>query len=465
MNYLSMKSLFVCVAIALVTTVNAQTKKRENPEQQHIYRVTLTDKKGSKHSLKHPERFLSQRALLRRQRQGLQVDSTDLPVSERYCKEIARQGATIVGCSKWLNTLLLTGCNSQVLDAIKAKKFVAKVEQVWQAPDTLYKPRVREDLVVGKTTETGEKKDFYGRGATQIDMLNGRALHNEGYRGKGMMIAVVDGGYMNADRMPILDNISILGHRNFSATHKEDIFAEVDHGTMVLSCIGANRPGEFVGTAPDADFWLLRSEVDDYEQVVEEDYWVMAVEFADSIGADIISSSLGYQNFETGIGDHRYRDQDGKTATNSRAASMVAGKGMILVNSAGNFGRGAWKKINCPADATNIIAVGAVHANRVNTDFSSIGPSFDGRVKPDVMAMGGQSTVVDGSGIVTTANGTSFATPIMTGMVACLWQAHPTMTAIEIMNLIRSCGDRFDYPDNIFGNGIPDFGKAHSLAK
>lgn len=457
--------LLLLTTIVTSSAVNAAPQKRENKEAQDIYRITLTDKKGTKHSLRHPEKFLSPRSLERRARQGLTIDSTDLPVSDAYMKQIAKTGAKVLGQSKWLNTVLINGCNAERLSKIGKLNCVTKIEKVWAAPDTLYAPAVRDEITRSEVGTAKSDASYYGNGETQIDMLGGKVLHDAGYRGQGMMIAVVDGGYMNADKIKLMDNIKILGTKNFAPTHPESIFSEVDHGTMVLSCIGMNRPGIFVGTAPEADFWLLRSEVNDYEQVVEEDYWVHAVEFADSVGADIISSSLGYQNFETKTGDHKYSDQNGQTATNSRAASMVARKGMILVNSAGNFGRGSWKKINCPADAHNILAVGAVYANRVNTDFSSIGPSADGRVKPDVMSMGGGSTVVDGTGEVTTANGTSFATPILTGMVACLWQAHPTMTAMEIMNIVRRCGDSYEEPNNIFGYGIPDFGKAHKMAR
>lgn len=465
MKTIHFRTLLLMAILFFAIGVSAQGVKRENRDAQHIYRLSLTDKRGTKYSLRKPEKFLSERAIQRRNRQGLALDSTDLPLSEKYLKEIEKTGAKIVGHSKWLNTVLVNNCDEQRLAAIRNMSCIKKVEQVWQAPDTLYPQRKRESLAKAITPKTDSQAPYYGKGETQIDLLNGKPLHDEGFKGQGMIIAIVDGGYMNADSIALLDNVNILGSRNFAATHQESIFKEVDHGTMVLSCIGMNRQGQFVGTAPEAQFWLLRSEVDDYEQVVEEDYWVAAVEFADSIGADIISSSLGYQNFETKIGDHRYRDQDGLTATNSRAASMIARKGMVLCNSAGNFGRGSWKKINCPADAHDILAVGAVYENRVNTEFSSIGPSHDGRVKPDVMSMGGKSVVVDGEGLITTANGTSFSTPILSGMVACLWQAHPTMTALEIINLVKSSGDRFDCPDNIFGNGIPDFGKAHSMAK
>jgi subtilisin family serine protease len=221
-----------------------------------------------------------------------------------------------------------------------------------------------------------------------------------------------------------------------------------------------NRPDTMVGTAPEAQFILIRTEDGRSESLAEEDWWAAAVEFADSIGADVLNSSLGYHHFDRSLGDHPYRELNGRTSICSRSASLLAGKGMILVASAGNEGLGTWKKINVPGDADDILTVGAVNAQRVNTGFSSVGPSADGRVKPDVMAMGYHSAVVSGKGTLTTANGTSFSSPITCGAVACLWQALPQFTAMQIINLVRSAGDRFEYPDNVFGYGIPDYWKA-----
>ena len=218
-----------------------------------------------------------------------------------------------------------------------------------------------------------------------------------------------------------------------------------------------------VGTAPGASFWLLRSEDGDTEQMVEEDYWAAAMEFADSVGADVVNSSLGYTKFDNNADNIEYREQDGLTRLISRTASMVASKGMILCNSAGNEGWGIWKRIGCPADAHDILAVGAVDRNGGNAMFSSLGYSADGRVKPDVAAMGVFSTVLDIRGQIGHANGTSFSSPILAGMVACLWQAFPDLDAYEIMELVRRSGDRADCPDNVFGYGVPDFGRAYRL--
>jgi subtilisin family serine protease len=191
--------------------------------------------------------------------------------------------------------------------------------------------------------------------------------------------------------------------------------------------------------------------------MAEEDYWAAAVEFADSAGVDIINSSLGYHRFDDATQNYRYCDLDGNTAMISRTASMLARKGIILVNSAGNDGLGTWKKINVPADARDIITVGAVSANGDNAAFSAIGPTTDGRVKPDVMAMGSPTSVITGRGSISKDIGTSFSAPLVAGMIACLWQAFPDKTALQIIEMVRKGGNRADCPDNILGYGIPDF--------
>ena len=289
-------------------------------------------------------------------------------------------------------------------------------------------------------------------------MLGGNRLHRHGFRGKGMVIAVLDGGFMNADVIPALTKVRQLGFADFAQpVNQESIFHGIDHGTMVLSTMAVNEPGMFIGTAPDAAYWLLRCEDTQSETMVEEDYWAAAVEFADSAGVDVINSSLGYHHFDDPSQNYDYCQLDGHSSMISRTASMLARKGMILVNSAGNDGMGTWKKINVPADASDIITVGAVSANGSNAAFSSIGPTADGRVKPDVMALGSPTSVITGRGVISKDIGTSFSAPLVAGMIACLWQAFPDKTALEIMEMVRKGGNRADCPDNIYGYGIPDF--------
>lgn len=428
-----------------------------------IYRVTLKDKKGSDYSLKQSYKFLSSKALERRAKQHLHVDSTDLPLSRKYLKQLAENGFKVIGGSKWNNTVLVKDTSATTASRLATLKFVKSVVRVFSAPDSVILDR--PDSVVSDSIQfkSNQAKHLYGQGRNQIEMLNGIRLHEAGLRGKGMLIAVIDGGFMNVDKMNYLKGVNIVGTRDFVYPYASDVYDELDHGTMVLSTMAANDDSIFIGTAPEASYLLLRSEYGPLENLVEEDYWAQAVEYADSVGADIVNTSLGYTRFDDKAANHTYREQDGQTALISRTASMMAGKGMILVNSAGNEGARAWKRIGFPGDARDVLTVAALNADSVNTWFSSVGPSIDGRVKPDVAAQGGASTVISGQGIVTKANGTSFSSPILCGMVACLWQGLPNLTATEIMQLVRKAGNRSDCPDNIYGYGIPDFWKAYQM--
>ena len=294
----------------------------------------------------------------------------------------------------------------------------------------------------------------------QVEMIEADKLHQAGFRGQGMTVAVIDGGFLNADAIPLLQNVKIEGTRNF--VHPGwDVYAELDHGMSVLSCMAANHPYTLVGTAPEASYWLFCSEDPDCECLAEEDYWAQAVEYADSVGVDVVNTSLGYYAFDDRSKDYRYRDLDGRTSLMTRSASMAADKGMIVVCSAGNSGDKQWKKITPPADADHVLTVGAVDARGMNTTFSSVGYTADGRVKPDVMARGGHTALIRPNGRVSAANGTSFSAPVLCGGVACLWQACPQLTAKEVMELVRRSGDRFECPDNIFGYGIPSLWKAY----
>ena len=311
--------------------------------------------------------------------------------------------------------------------------------------------------------------------AHQIEMLNGLRLHEAGLTGKGMVIAILDGGFQNYDRIPALQHARVLGVRDFvepagqtgSTNYTSNTnpvgksFHQIDHGTRVFSAMAAYAPEVMIGTAPDASYWLLRSEDPATEQPVEEDFWTMAAEFADSVGVDVINSSLGYHQYDDGLPSYRLRDLDGRTAFISRTASMLARKGIVHCNSAGNSGIGEWKKIGVPADAPDILTVGAVDKKGVLAAFSSIGPSQDGRVKPDVVALGHNTTLISGRGTLVHDMGTSFSTPVTCGMVTCLWQGLRQLTALQIIELVRQSADQYDAPNNIYGYGLPDFWKAY----
>lgn len=444
------KSLFmVLVTVALTASAKQDTLK---------YRISLTDKVGTTYSLERPEEFLSAKAIARRERQQLPIDSTDLPVCDAYVKAIKAKGVKVVVKGKWDNFVTVSCNDTARITAIAHLPFVKSVEKVWAAsapnPDAL--PLKRDTL----STQPYKLENRYGLAYVQAWLSHGDRLHRAGYTGEGMTIAVMDAGFHNVDRVPALGNLKLLGTKDFVGESKS-IYLESDHGLKVLSCMAANQPHTMIGTAPGASYWLFRTEDEYSEHLVEQDYWAAAVEFADSVGVDLINTSLGYATFDDESKNYRYRDLDGEYALMSRQASRVADKGMVLLCSAGNAGQGTWKKISPPADAKNVLSVGAIsHAKRLAA-FSSVGNTADNRVKPDVVAVGEDTYVIGTDGIPVTANGTSFSTPVLCGMVACLWQARPELTAKQIITLVRQSGDRADFPDNIFGYGIPDLWKAY----
>lgn len=471
--------LLILLIVSLMVTLSSAgsaSKKKYPGGKYYIWRYTLKDKHGSTYSLEHPGRWLSHKSIERRRRQKIELDSTDLPVSQKYLRLIdktlnarrigekkSKLEWVMVGTSRWNNTVLIHSNDSTVLSHLDTLDCVSKSQCVWVSPDSVdrYVKHTYHDTFNAWDSIKGVS---YGNGKEQIEMLAGQRLHSIGNRGRGMTIAVLDGGFQNADVIPAISRANILGTKDFVYPNSQYFYQETDHGTKVLSAMATNEPEVLIGTAPEARYWLLRCEDQQTEQPVEEDYWAMAAEFADSVGADIISSSLGYNDYDIPNYYHQH-DLDGKTALISRTASMLAKKGMILVNSAGNSGMGPWKKIAFPADAYDIITVGAVNMEKKNAPFSGVGPTQDGRVKPDVMALGSPASLISGRGSIVRDMGTSFSTPLVAGLVACLWQALPEKTAFEIIDLIRQTSSNYNKPDNIFGYGVPNFWRAYMIGK
>ena len=481
----------MATAATLTATAALPSKMKYPGGRQYIWRYTLRDKQGSPYTLDHPGRWLSHKSIERRRRQGLSLDTTDLPVSTRYLREMENKARSLnkkdwdlIGTSRWNNTVLVRSADTTLLRSLAELAFVAEARQVWQSPDSIERGTVKIKVHEQWNPWDSIKGEIYGNGKEQIEMLQGHRLHSIGMKGKGITIAVLDGGFQNCNEIPAFQHANIVGGKDFVWSHNESrgsasdnrilqledpipttLFRATDHGTKVLSTMATNEPQVLVGTAPEARYWLLRCEDTETEQPVEEDYWAMAAEFADSLGADIISSSLGYNEYDKHIGDYRQRDLDGQKALISHTASMLAGKGIILVNSAGNSGMGPWKKITVPADAENILTVGAVNRDKQNAPFSGVGPTQDGRVKPDVMALGSPACLISGRGTIIRDMGTSFSTPIVCGLVACLWQALPDKTAIDIINLVRQTASQYQEPDNIYGYGIPNFWRAYMIGR
>ena len=418
------------------------------------YRISLKDKAATDYSLQKPEMYLSKKSIERRKRQGLEIDSTDLPVCKKYVDAIRKKGVHVLVTGKWDNFVTVSCNDSMLIAEIAGLPFVRSTERVWRG---VAKRASERDSLINKPLRTDS---LYGPAITQIKMSHADRLHEAGFKGQGMTIAVIDAGFHNVDKIEAMKNINILGTRDF-VNPEADIYAESSHGMSVLSCMAMNQPNVMIGTAPEASYWLLRSEDEYSENLVEQDYWAAAIEFADSVGVDLVNTSLGYYSFDDPAKNYRYRDLNGHYALMSREAAKAADKGIVVVCSAGNSGSGSWKKITPPGDAENVITVGAVNKYGVLAPFSSVGNTADGRVKPDVVAVGLGSDVMGTDGNLRHANGTSFSSPSMCGMVACLWQACPELTAKEIIELVRRSGDRAVFPDNIYGYGIPDLWKAY----
>lgn len=446
------RGIWGCLLLACTLQLSAQ--------KTYKYRINLRDKAETTYSLNDPQAYLSERALKRRMKQALPIDSTDLPVCQNYINAITDKGAELVTQSKWNNTVVVQLSDTSLIDKITTLPFVIAARKVWTAPDSI--PARNPERKKEVTNKVKKGDNYYGDAYRQISVHHGDSLHAAGFRGEGMQIAVIDAGFYNADEISVFKKMNLLGTRDFVNPHS-DIYAENYHGMKVLSCIAANKPHVLVGTAPEASYWLLRSEDNDTEQPVEEDYWAAALEFADSVGVDVVNTSLGYYEFDDKTMNYRYQDLDGHYSLMSNSASMAADKGLVLVCSAGNSGRGVWKKITPPADAENILTVGAVNRDLINADFSSVGNTTDGRIKPDVMAVGVSSAVTGNDGTISHANGTSFASPTFCGLVACFWQAAPWLTAKQVIKAVQNAGDRKNNPDNIFGYGVPDIWKAYQL--
>jgi serine protease AprX len=367
-----------------------------------------------------------------------------------YVSSLQEKGITILGTSKWLNA------------ACVASEDVVKTTDLYFVAHT-------EPL--GKyTVETQQIQELYsyGEGDWQIEMMGLDQYHLAGFTGKGVKLALFDGGFYKVDSLPIFDSLwannQIIASRDF-VTNDTLTWRESTHGMQVLALAGINYPDSMVGAAPGASFVLARTEVTSSERHVEELNWLRAMEWADSIGVDIIHSSLGYSEFDSLEGDYTYFDMDGKSTLITIAAEQAASRGIFITNSAGNLGNKPWYYITAPCDGINVLCIGAVDSFKTVANFSSRGPTSDGRIKPDVTAMGRNNTVPDENGILKRGSGTSFSGPLVAGLVACLKGAHPTKTNAQITEAILKSSDRYFTPDIAYGHGIPNAMIADSILK
>lgn len=428
------------------------------------YFVAFTDKQNNPYSVSNPSAFLSARALQRRANQNISINISDLPVTPSYVSQVAGMGVTVLNVTKWFNGVIIQTSDTNLVNSIGQLPFVSGVRQhLHKHGDLPVKAERKDKFAVmrgEKSPSAAALNPAYGGAWNQISMLNGDFLHDAGYRGAGIWIAVLDAGFDRADSLPAFSELHaenrVIAVRDF-VDGDTLVYDHHSHGTAVLSCMAADVPGDMIGTAPDASYILLRTEDAPTEFVIEEYNWACGAEFADSIGADIINSSLGYTEFDDPQQNHTYSDMNGDNTIVTQAADIAASKGILVVNSAGNSGGSPWYYIGAPADADSVLALGAVDAVGTVAPFSSRGPSFDGRVKPNVCAQGWNTFLAFTDSSYGYSSGTSFSSPVMAGMAACLWQSCPSFSNMQILHAIEISADHFLNPDSLYGNGIPDF--------
>ncbi|MEI6410300.1 MAG: S8 family serine peptidase [Bacteroidota bacterium] len=456
-----MKYLFL-FAFFLALQISAQAQK---PPIIGKYWVEFKDKSNSPYCSCRPWEFLSARALDRRARAGIAVVENDLPVNARYVDGLKAKGAIMHHTSRWLNAATVIA-DSATAAGLRVLPFVKSVQYVGRhiVPKNIPNKAPKKRLALEQIPKAGDGSEEMGYSSLQNSLLNMQLLYYAGVRGDNIWVAVMDGGFTNVDTMPFFDSIALTQRLipgwDF-VEHDRAIYEGAQHGTSVLSVMGANIPGYFVGTAPKATYFLLKTEDTAGEYPVEETNWIAGAEWADSIGADIINASLGYTSFNDTTLSHNFAQLNGRTAIGSRGASIAATKGMIICNSAGNSGDEPWRYVGVPADAPGIVAVGAIDQAGKKAGFSSFGPTSDGRIKPDLCAPGDQVVVAGNLGTqLGLSSGTSLASPMLAGAIASLWSAYPEKTGAEILDAVYASADQANEPDNARGYGLPNMAKA-----
>jgi len=436
----------------------------------NCYRIYLSDKNNNPYSIDNPSAFLSQRAIDKRVRFNIPITEQDLPVNPQYKQQIQALNAQIqiLAVSKWMNTISIYCTNNSIVQQISNLPFVDSVAAIGstQLQDNPVASVPENPVNMMQNVPSSTKEDIdYGGGYTQIAMHNGHRLHAKGYKGEGMLIVVIDGGFKtledNSFYQKMVDQGRFVGKYSLRPNFVNETGS--GHGMRVMSVMAADESGILVGTAPKASYAVIQSECPETEQPFEEDLLANAFEIADSLGADIINTSLGYTIFdEYPQGNHSYEELDGQTCFATRCANLLNEKGIVTCVSAGNNGNNDWYYISTPTDANNVLSVGGCNIDSVITDFSSHGPSYDGRVKPDVTSLGNWVRIYYFPGASLIDAGTSYSSPIIAGLSACLWQALPQFSASEIMQLIRESGHLYDNPSPEYGYGIPDFYRAYA---
>ncbi|WP_234733359.1 S8 family serine peptidase [Tellurirhabdus bombi] len=457
--------LLLSLVLTLVTTeIWAQTTSRK-------YLVLLTDKANSPYSIARPEQFLSVRSIQRRNKQNIALTERDLPVNPSYVSAIRAAGATVWFTSRWSNAVLIQS-DEATLAKVQALPFVKGIENNRalgnvRASYTLSPPTTATQNRSASKLDGMEGPTSYGISTNQLVQIGVDKMHEKGFHGEGMLVAILDAGFRNANTMPYLQHLfqdnKIVGTYDF-VRKESSVYEDDSHGLNVLSIMAGYSESQLIGPAYRASYLLLRTEEGGSEMPIEEANWLLGAEYADSTGADVINSSLGYTTFDDPAQNHTYKDLDGQTTLVSRAARWASEAGMVVVVSAGNEGASNWKYIAPPADVATVLAIGAVNVEGRKASFSSFGPTSDGRVKPDLVATGLGTVLGTPGGSIATGNGTSFSAPLVAALATGLWQAFPRLSAQQIIESLRQSGSQYGTPDAELGYGIPHFSRASTFA-
>ncbi len=425
------------------------------------YLVLFKDKVGSPFTITQPINFLSQRAINRRMKQGIAVTQRDLPVNPNYLAQIKQTGARVWYASKWINGALVEATTAQ-LATIQQLSFFKSIEFGKLLANARFTGQ--NDL----KNKFGTQGLDYGSSVSQIQMLGVDKMHDKGYHGEGMLVGILDSGFKNSNSNSAMSDVfsenRVLATYDFVKNEKA-VYEDDSHGNNVFSIMSGNLPGSLIGPAYKASYVLIRTEDANTETKLEEANWLFGAEYADSLGVDVINTSLGYTEFDNPTDNYSYANMDGKTTLITRAADWAAATGMVVVVANGNEGAAAWKYLSAPADANYILAVGAVNNAQIPASFTSFGPSADGRVKPDVSAQGVTTILSGSSNNVASGNGTSYSSPLIAGLVTGFWQAYPHLTALQVIDCIKKAGNLYQTPTTQLGYGIPTFERAAVIAQ
>ena len=461
-----MNKFLICIFL-LVHSIGSKA-------QLNRYLLTFKNKNNSAYSLSNPTEFLSQRAIDRRLRYNISIDSTDLPINNNYVEAVRTSGAvTILNQSKWMNQISIETIDAGALTDITNLPFVENIRAIASRNSTTALSKFSDDtltdLPLNNIICKPQQENVYQYGASnaQIKIHQGDFLHNHGFSGLGMQIAVIDAGFYRYNSLPTFDSLNrngqILGTWDF-VSNNQSVSEDDAHGMHCFSAIGANLPGVFMGTAPKSSFYLFRTEDVRSEYPIEEHNFCVAAEKADSLGVDVCSVSLGYNTFSDPQFNYTYADMNGGTSISAKATNIAARKGLLMVIAAGNEGNSSWRYVITPADADSCMAVGAIDSLGNVANFSSYGPNSNGQIKPDVVAIGRNAVVANNNtGMPNFGSGTSYACPNMAGISTCLWQAFPEASNMKIRSTLKQSASNFSNPDNRIGFGIPNAKKAFVL--